>query len=146
MNPFLFQSFIETLDSSDSHHLNQPSRITNIHPKSNHWYSNILFNYDDTRFRRTLLRPLQQTDLFNINPFLIFAKILDLNTYFIDHVIYIFVEMWYLALYYQSRPYKTNETNFKTLTLYYQSRPYKTNDTNPKTPASISTKSKAKKR
>ncbi|CAG8827363.1 28526_t:CDS:1, partial [Dentiscutata erythropus] len=36
-----------------SRYLNNPSRIINVHPKSNHWYSNILFNYE-LRFRRTL--------------------------------------------------------------------------------------------
>ena len=30
------------------HRLNHPLQVINIHPKSDHWYSNILFNYDDT--------------------------------------------------------------------------------------------------
>jgi hypothetical protein len=46
----------ETLISSIIlHRLNYPSRIINIHhPKSDHWYSNILFSYDNIRFCRTL--------------------------------------------------------------------------------------------
>ncbi|CAG8697050.1 15942_t:CDS:2, partial [Dentiscutata heterogama] len=37
-----------------SNYLNNPSRIINVYPKSNHWYSNILFNYDKIQFHRTL--------------------------------------------------------------------------------------------
>jgi hypothetical protein len=36
------------------HRLNKKCSIIYKQPKSNHWYETILFNYDDTRFRKTL--------------------------------------------------------------------------------------------
>ncbi|CAG8650757.1 435_t:CDS:1 [Scutellospora calospora] len=36
------------------HYLNNPSRSINVRIKSDHWYSNILFNYDELWFRQTL--------------------------------------------------------------------------------------------
>ncbi|CAG8798132.1 16985_t:CDS:1, partial [Cetraspora pellucida] len=45
----------ETLISSIiSYHLNNLSRIINIHPKSDHWYLNVLFNYNKIQFHQTL--------------------------------------------------------------------------------------------
>ena len=72
MNPFLlFRLFLEALDSNEFHceinnayddlqifiilHcLNKKRSIIYKQPKSYHWYETILFNYDDTRFRKTL--------------------------------------------------------------------------------------------
>ncbi|CAG8624762.1 5385_t:CDS:2, partial [Cetraspora pellucida] len=82
INSFQFQSFNEALDLIESdinietnlyyndeldpcyndelissiirYHLDCPSLFINIYPESDHWYSTILFNYNNVRFRRTL--------------------------------------------------------------------------------------------
>src|SRR5438045_472202 len=64
MDPFLFQIFLECLNSNEFdddllisiilHRINQKSPVIYKVPKSSHWYDTILFNYDDTRYRKTL--------------------------------------------------------------------------------------------